>query len=193
MRKRRERGQGFTLIEVLLVAAILCVMAAVTVPTFVRSMRGNRLRTAARTVVMAGRYARSMAVLKQQEMAVTFDMGQANISVHPVALPVRRGEYEPEAEGAKEQDDSRVLEEEPILAPAPATGGVELSRRLDKVRIESVELQEGASERGDGRHSVVYRSNGMCTPYVVKIADEQGATITIHVDAFSSAETERES
>ena len=60
--------RAFTLIEVLLVVAIIGVVTAVSTPYFVRSIRGNRLRVAARTVVMAGRYARSMAVLRQTEL-----------------------------------------------------------------------------------------------------------------------------
>ena len=75
------RRRAFTLVELLLVLAIFAVVAAVTVPTFVKSIRGNRLRTATRTVLMAGRYARSMALLNQQEMAVTFDMEAGKVSV----------------------------------------------------------------------------------------------------------------
>jgi len=73
--------RAFTLIEVLLVVAIIGVVTAVTTPYFVRSIRGNRLRVAARTVVMAGRYARSMAVLRQEELAVRFDLGAPSVSV----------------------------------------------------------------------------------------------------------------
>jgi len=37
---------------------------------------------------------------------------------------------------------------------------------------------------------VVYRSNGTCSPYSVKIADERGAFTIISVDALGSAKTE---
>jgi type IV fimbrial biogenesis protein FimT len=79
--RREAAGRAFTLIEVLLVMAILGVVAAVTTPYMVRSIRGNRLRTAARDVVMAGRYARSMAVVRQQEMTLTFNIDAAGFSI----------------------------------------------------------------------------------------------------------------
>lgn len=79
---QRKRAQGgFTLIEILLVLMIIGIVTAVVAPGFARSIRGNRLRTAARSVVMAGRYARSMAVLEQKAMDVSFDIDAATVSV----------------------------------------------------------------------------------------------------------------
>lgn len=43
--------RGFTLIELLMVTAILAIVSLVSVPYLIHSMRGNRLRTAARAVV----------------------------------------------------------------------------------------------------------------------------------------------
>lgn len=78
-RVSRDRGRtAFTLVELLLVLAIVGVATAVTLPNLVRSTRGNRMRAAARTVVMAGRYARSMAVLRQQPVTLEFAIGAGN-------------------------------------------------------------------------------------------------------------------
>ena len=73
------RKPGFTLIELVLVLVILGVVTAVTVPAVVSSIRGNRLRVASRTVIRMGRYARSMAVLKQQPIAVKFDITKGQV------------------------------------------------------------------------------------------------------------------
>jgi type II secretion system protein H len=143
--------KGFTLIEVLLVLAILAVATAVTTPYLVHSIRGNRLRTAARDVVMAGRYARSMAVVRQEELALTFDLDGARISV-----------------------------------------GDELVRPLDRITIEHVRFEGDEEPRTKGSCTAVYQSNGRCTPYELKLVSQDGDTMTITVDALSSARVEQE-
>jgi type II secretion system protein H len=72
---------AFTLVEMLLVLAILAIVSAIVLPSFAKSMGGNRLRTATRTIVKAGRYARSIAVLKQAPITLVFDMDGSSISV----------------------------------------------------------------------------------------------------------------
>ena len=64
---QRRRHSGFSLVELLMVVAIIAIITAITIPQLVASTRGNRLRAATRLVVMAGRYARSMAVLRQED------------------------------------------------------------------------------------------------------------------------------
>jgi prepilin-type N-terminal cleavage/methylation domain-containing protein len=149
--RRAGRRRGVTLIEMLLVLAIVGIAAAITVPNFVKSIRGNRLRTAGRVVIKAGRYARSMAVLQQKDVIVTFRFDPAAVAV---------GEAENYA--------------------------------LERVRVEWVELREtaAADRRTEGACSIVYRPNGTCTPYQVRLADESGAWLLVDVDALSSARTE---
>ena len=57
--------RAFTLIEVLLVIVVMGIAVAIAMPSFVRSIQGQRLSTAARTLTTVARYARSMAVLKR--------------------------------------------------------------------------------------------------------------------------------
>ncbi len=163
-----HRRSGFTLIEVLLVIAIMAIVTAVTMPTFVSSIRGNRLRTAARMVTMAGRYARSMAVLRQEEVVLEFNLSAGTFAVHPLAASMV---------------SNRVV--------SAAGDPDSITRKLERVRLLSVELTEGsAPEIAEGTCIVTYRSNGLCTPYRVVIRDEQGAAVAIEVDALSTATTE---
>jgi prepilin-type N-terminal cleavage/methylation domain-containing protein len=80
---------GFTLIELLLVIVIIGVALGIAMPSFVRSIQGQRLKTAARTVATVARYARSMAVLKQTDLTLSFNLatGQIDLTSTNATLP----------------------------------------------------------------------------------------------------------
>lgn len=176
-----------------MVLAIMGILTVVTLPTFVRSLRGNRLRTAARSVVMAGRYARSMAVMKQRDMTLTFDLEQGQVRVDAVVVGAPKpeedsGENAPDGlPGYFARDDLVPEDDQPITVQ-----GQELTRRLDRAHFEYVDINGEDRRYSEGRCSVLYRSNGTCTPYEVGIADEQGGAVVVEVDALSSAQTRGE-
>lgn len=188
--------RAFTLIELLLVLAIIAVVTAVTLPSFVRSIRGNRLRAAAGQIVHAGRYARTMAVMRQREMQLVLNLKSGIIRVTEGSAPLP-DEEEPEDEEARRnaaQNSMGAEDEEREESPPPPSGPMDVSvqRKLDKVRIQSVEIEGIDDVFTDGQCSITYRSNGTCRPYEVKIVDEFDAAVTITVDALSGAETEQD-
>ncbi len=146
--RRRDR-RGFTLVELLLVLVLLGVVVGISMPYFVHSIRGNRLRVAGRTLVTVARYARSMAVLKQAEVALTFDLDAGKIDVvsSNAALP-------------------------------------RFTRNLEGVLLESVAVS-AAEPVNEGVCSVPFYRNGLCRPFTVRMVDQQGAGLTIKVDALA--------
>lgn len=192
---RACRRGGFTLVEVLLVVTILLILSAVAVPALSKSVRGNRLRVAASTIVQAGRYARSMAILTQQEMLLTFDLDSATVRVNPLrSVP---GAVPPDSDAGtapaspQPSDVGQIMADTNAPAVPVSSPSLNLTRLLDAVTIESVTLDRVTADTGRSV-SVLYRSNGRCTPYKVRIVDEKGSAMVATVDALSSAEVSRE-
>jgi Tfp pilus assembly protein FimT len=154
-------------VEILMVLAILSITTVVSMPYLVKSIRGNRLRVAGATVVKAGRYAHTMALLNTREMKLILNLDSAMVRVEP------RYGAAPESE------------------PVAGSPRLQIARQLDAVRIDSVELEHRSRESA-GEVTVIYRSNGRCTPYEVRLVDEFDNAMIINVDALSTAEARRE-
>lgn len=75
--------RAFTLLELLMVVAILGIVAAVILPNISAVTGGARSATALRTLVQMGRYARSMALLNQTPVDLVLDLDGRRLSVEP--------------------------------------------------------------------------------------------------------------
>jgi len=185
------RRRAFTLVEVLTVLAIMGILTLVSMPYLVKSIRGNRLRVATGTLVQAGRYARSMALLGEQEMKLTFDIDQAALLVTPrYAGAPPANSPEPTAP-AGESDRDATPSADTNDAPPRLSPGLSINRTLDAVRIDYVEVGHQGRET-TGTVTIIYRSNGRCTPYVVRLIDETGGATLTRVDALSTPNSERD-
>ena len=189
---------AFSLIELILVILIIGVVTAITVPNLTGAIGRSRLRSATNIIVSSGRYARSMAVLKQQDMILTFDFGSAAISVrssppkHDTGEIVDFDEVKPEEPAVAGPIAAIEPDQNPTQnqAQAAASGNEELAKKLDNVIIVYVEIE--GDEKGkytEGICRVIYSSNGRCTPYSVGIIDQKGFTTKVEVDALSAVRT----
>jgi prepilin-type N-terminal cleavage/methylation domain len=78
---RKKSAAAFTLIELLLVVMILGVIVAIAVPRVGPMVSGGSLRMGAREFAAVCKYARTMALLNQTPVDVTFTQGGAEVKV----------------------------------------------------------------------------------------------------------------
>ena len=83
-------GAGFTLVELLVVLAILALVVALGVPAFQRVLPGLQLKSGAETVATAMREARGLAIGTNTEIALVIDIDEHSLRLGdspPVRLP----------------------------------------------------------------------------------------------------------
>lgn len=184
-----SRRPGFTLVEILMVLAIMGIMTVVTMPSLVKSIRGNRLRVGTRTIVMAANYARTSAILRNQEMKLTLDKGNNQVSVDPLrsAAPTLPGDQVFQSELVASTPAPSAPDSDAPAEPAPSvTPFSSITRKLDAVQIESINVEgKRDSLKGDVA-TILYQSNGRCTPFEASVIDEFGSRMVVTVDAIGS-------
>ena len=163
--------------------------AAIAVPSFVRSYRGAKLRTSARAVVMSHRYARGMAVLKQNDAAILYDAKKNTIEIVTItdSAAARDHEQVSEARAQQAQEAARAATGDGAATAPQTAGGVksEMTRSLQEgVTITSFESEKVEQEK-DGIYWVNYYRNGMCDPYSIELRDEYRKSATVTVDPLS--------
>ena len=94
MRRDRDKGSGFTVVEILIVVAILAIAAVVAVPMMTWGA-DMHIRSAADMIAADLEYARSMVISRQKMYAVVFDKSaeryQIEDSTGVIDHPVKKG------------------------------------------------------------------------------------------------------
>jgi prepilin-type N-terminal cleavage/methylation domain-containing protein len=184
---QRRGRRGFTMIELMLVIVIMLLTTTLAIPAFIKSLRGARLRTSARTVVMMHRHARAMAVLQQKQVAVLYDVQKNEIEI--VWLSGSRT-TDAQAMFLEERAD-RVLTAEPEPADAEAVAAPPPNVESEMIRPleDGIRIVDFKSDREDqsveGIHWMNYYPNGMCDRYTMKLMDEKERTVEVDVDNLS--------
>ena len=198
----RQRQSGFTLIEVLLVVAIIGVMLTIMMPQMMSSMREHQLRGATRVVISAGRHAMSLAVLSQRRMNVVFDLDETVLTIRAADAPSTidadgLGEADSPLDavvadawggGAAAEMEALPADDDGAYEGAVAIVDEEVVHRLEGVAFSFIEVEGEDGYRAEsGKHTIIYYTNGRCTPYTIGFEDDDGDSATIEVDALASA------
>lgn len=189
------RQRGFTLIEILIVVVITGMIAAVAMPGFSRAMKGAHLRTGARTLTMAHKFARNMAVLRQTPMSLLVDSVAGQVEV----VSFSNRDSEQFAGGFLDSREARTPPPEmpdssdPEKTPAPPVAlpaiESEFIRPLGKdVKVDGFERPGGGDvESIKGIFMVNYQPNGMSDGFRVHLVDANGKRVTVSAEGISGS------
>ena len=84
----RKNSKGFTLIELMIVVAIIGIMALVTAPNLVNGLPTYRIKSAVRDCTSSLRGARSTAIKDKRDVAVSFNTDKNFFIIDGRKLPV---------------------------------------------------------------------------------------------------------
>jgi len=174
-----KNRDGFSLLEIILVVTIILIASAIAIPSFVRSYEGARLNTSARTIATASKYARNMAVLRQQHMAILFDTHRNEIEILTLGAGAGRSEQGVFLDRRAGHDRRWDADPEQTTIESLKVRPME-----NGVRILGVSDFEGR-QRYDGIYWVNYYPSGMSDKYTVRLGDARNRTVRMEVDHIS--------
>jgi prepilin-type N-terminal cleavage/methylation domain-containing protein len=180
---------GVTLIELLLVVAIFLIMASVSVPYFTRSFQSTQLRTACREVVSTHKYARSMAVLNQKQMALLVDTRGRELEIVSVTGPGGGSAQEKFLDSRSRRAVDQVVGSGGSAKPAADAPKPTIASDVVRPFPRDIRIQSFKTSREDqsfeGVYWITYYPNGMSDGFEVTLSDKDDKRATVRVEPIS--------
>jgi type II secretion system protein H len=173
MNQDRSRRQGFTLIELMMVVAIMGIVLAIGIPSIYHMVNKESLSSGVNDVVETCSYARAQAILRGCEMQLV---------IHPKA-----GRFEVRAAGGAPVATS---ESDPDFHPRPVprsqTGGLATSAQLsDHVLIEMVDVNFGEYKDADEAY-VRFFPNGTSDEFTLVLHSDRNEYRKISLEVVTA-------
>ena len=164
MRKRTDRLGGFTLVELLVVVAIIAIMLSTAALSVGSGTASVRMKNAVRSVWQLSGYARTMALLRQHAVVVTYSevwegdtfvkskievKAGAEMSTPPAgqSTTVARSIFDPEAEVPALEDETEEDSAESVVQEGLAERAFEFPDVRLKVELKGEEGDYGNEKK----------------------------------------------
>jgi putative endonuclease len=154
---------GFTLIELIIVAAIIAVLVAISTPLFRETLRDLELKDAAYNVSKLIRYGQEKAVIEEKKHRILFNFDKR--SYHLVAESEK---------GREEEEPSDEIESAPTEEGKPTTKWKRAAGRFG----EYFYLPDGIEFKGD-KDKITFLPNGRCDKISLHLNNAANETIEI--------------
>ncbi len=172
---------GFTLIEIILVLVLIVIVSGIALPYFASSFRGSQLRTSARTVERLSRYARSMAILREEPLTMVLDPNTMEIYLG--------GATQTTTNRADGELDQEVLKRLGYVEGAPEGGGsTPVDKEIHRYLPEGLGIyqfekdQNWDDEEYPDLHLVRFYPNGRCEWFRMELEDDHGMGMVVEID-----------
>jgi prepilin-type N-terminal cleavage/methylation domain-containing protein len=169
-RTARRHAAGFTLIEIMVVVAIMAVVLTMGVPMVYKVWHKEAMRTAISDVVEVCSTARAQAILQSKQVFVVF---------HP-----REGRLEVEGGGGGRGAGSGTVQ----VGLSPGAGGGTSAQLSDRIMIEMLDVN--LTEYKDAEVAKVrFYPNGTCDELTLILRSDRGEYKKITIEITTSLAT----
>lgn len=184
----KARRSGFTLIEVVMVLVLMIIIASISLPTLSGTLKGLQLKTGTRTVRRATKYARNMAIMREETLAVVLNKETMELYVGGYA------EAQPnEADGELDQEVFKRLGWKDDDGSSASAGGIEKEvrhRLSDNLTVKDFE-KDWIDEDDEYPDLCMIRffPNGQCEWAKLELEDNKGDGVLLEIDPISAKMT----
>jgi prepilin-type N-terminal cleavage/methylation domain-containing protein len=171
-----DRRSAFTLVELMVVVLLIGIATSVVFMRLDNILPGQRLRSAAVTVIGAADFAKSEARLRQSNVTLTYDLDKQVITVTAPPLPV-----------VETDENGDEVEPRHVAAVMPEEPEVLFSETLpDGVQMKTVYYSESRIAYG-GAVGADFRPSGAVGEHMVVLKEASGGTMSVYVPALSGS------
>lgn len=180
---RKGRRAGFTLVEVVLVLVLTLVISSISLPYFAHAYKGTQLRTAARTITRMARYARSMAIMREEKLTLAL-----NHETMEIFLGASTQSSTNAADGELDQDVLKRLGYVKGEA-APDNAGIEkevhhfLPKGLTVRELKKNWREE--DEQYEDLYLIRFYPDGQSEWFILELEDQHGGAVRLENDPIS--------